>query len=247
MTALSPKVETTPIFYPSADGTPVAETYDHLYALLTTLEVLKQYLVDRQATVLANQFLYYAQGFPKLRTAPDVMVIFDVASGGRDNYKIWEEGQVPVVIFEMTSKGTQDHDKSFKKTLYEQLGVQEYWLFDPKGEWIEEKLQGYRLRGETYELITDSRSEPLQLRLAIEGKLIGFYREDSGQKLLIPDELAQALQQETQARQLAEEQAEQERQRAEQERQQRELAQQQMAQMEATLARYREQFGDLPE
>jgi hypothetical protein len=161
------------------------------------------------------------------------MVIFDVEPGGRDNYKIWEEGQVPVVIFEMTSKGTQDQDKTFKKTLYEQLGVLEYWLFDPKGEWIEEKLQGYRLRGETYEPITDSRSEPLQLRLVVEGKLIGFYREDNGEKLLIPDELAQALQ-------LAEE-------RAEQERQQRDQAQQQLAEMEATLARYREQFGELPE
>jgi Uma2 family endonuclease len=233
MTATSPTTPTTPIIYPSADGEPVAETYDHLYAILTTLEVLKQYLTGRQATVLANQFLYYSQGLPKLRTAPDVMVIFDVEPGGRDNYKIWEEGQVPVVIFEMTSKGTQDQDKTFKKTLYEQLGVQEYWLFDPKGEWIEETLQGYRLRGETYEPITDSRSEPLQLRLVVEGKLIGFYREDTGEKLLIPDELSQA-------RQLAEE-------RGEQERQQRELAQQQLAEMEATLARYREQFGDLPE
>ena len=101
--------------------------------------------------------------------------------------------------------------KIFKKTLYEQLGVKEYWLFDPKGEWIEERLQGYRLRGETYEPITDSRSEPLQLRLAIEGKLIGFYREDSGEKLLIPDELAQALQ-------LAEERAEQAQQQLAQER-----------------------------
>jgi hypothetical protein len=211
----------------------VAETYDHLYAILTTLEVLKQYLTGRQATVLADQFLYYAQGFPRLRIAPDVMVIFDVEPGGRDNYKTWEEGQVPVVIFEMTSKSTQDQDKTFKKTLYEQLGVQEYWLFDPKGEWIEENLQGYRLRGETYEPITDSRSEPLQLRLVVEGKLIGFYREDNGEKLLIPDELAQALQ-------LAEE-------RAEQERQQRDQAQQQLAEMEATLARYREQFGELPE
>jgi hypothetical protein len=168
------------------------------------------------------------------------MVIFDVEPGGRDNYKIWEEGQVPEVIFEMTSKGTQDQDKSFKKTLYEQLGVKEYWLFDPKGEWIKENLQGYRLRGETYEPITDSRSEPLQLRLAVEGKLIGFYREDTGEKLLIPNELVQALQQETQARQLAEE-------RAEQQRQQRELAQQQMAEMEAMLDRYREHFGELPE
>ncbi|MBW4575866.1 MAG: Uma2 family endonuclease [Aphanothece sp. CMT-3BRIN-NPC111] len=239
MTASLPTVQTTPTFYPSADGEPVAETYDHLYAILATLEVLKQYLATRQATVLANQFLYYAQGFPKLRTAPDVMVIFDVAPGGRDNYKIWEEGQVPVVIFEMTSQGTQDHDKGFKKTLYEQLGVQEYWLFDPKGEWIQEKLRGYRLRGDNYEPITDSRSEPLQLRLAVEGKLIGFYKEGTGDKLLIPDELVQALQQETNARQQAEE-------RAEQERQQRELAQQQMGEMEAMLARYRERFGELP-
>lgn len=207
MTAVLPPTESE-IFYPSADREPVAETYDHLYALLTTLEVLKQYLKDRRATVLGNQFLYYSQGFPRLRTAPDVMVIFDVEPGGRDNYKIWEEGQVPSVIFEMTSKGTEDQDKSFKKTLYESLGVKEYWLFDPKGEWIPEQLKGYRLRGETYELITDSRSEPLQLRLAIEGKLIGFYREDTGEKLLLLNELAEALEQETQARQQAEERAE---------------------------------------
>jgi hypothetical protein len=247
MTATSSTTQTTPIVYPSADGEPVAETYDHLYAILATLEVLKQYLAGRQATVLANQFLYYAQGFPKVRTAPDVMVIFDVAPGGRDNYKTWEEGQVPVVIFEMTFPGTKDQDKTFKKTLYEQLSIQEYWLFDPKGEWIPEKLQGYRLRGDTYTPITDSRSEPLQLRLEVEGKLIGFYREDTGEKLLIPDELVAALNQETQARLLAEAQAEQERQRAEQERQQRELAQQQLAEMEAMLARYRERFGELPE
>ncbi len=219
MTATLPVSVESEIFYPSADGQPVAETYDHLYALLTTLEVLKQYLVDRQATVLANQFLYYAQGFPKLRVAPDVMVIFDVAPGGRDNYKIWEEGQVPTVIFEMTSFGTKGNDEIFKKTLYEQLGVKEYWLFDPKGEWVEQRLRGYRLRGEIYESIDDGRSEPLQLRLAIEGKIIAFYREDTGEKLLIADELIEALRQEVLAKQQAEERAETERQRAETERQ----------------------------
>ena len=85
MTATIPVASQTEPFYPSADGKPVAETYDHLYALLTTLEVFKQYLSGRQATVLADQFLYYAQGYPKLRVAPDVMVIFDVPPGGRDN------------------------------------------------------------------------------------------------------------------------------------------------------------------
>lgn len=230
------------IVYPSADGEPVAETYAHLYALLVTLEVLRQYLEGQQATVLGNQFMYYAQGFPRLRVAPDVMVIFGVEPGGRDNYKVWEEGQVPSVVFEMTSPSTQKQDESFKYTLYEQLGVQEYWLFDPKGEWIENQLKGYRLRGESYEPITDGHSQPLKLRLEADGGLISFYREDTGEKLLIPGELAQALKQESSARQQAEQQAAQEssarqqaEQRAEQESAARQQAEVQVDQLKAKL------------
>ncbi|MGB3310195.1 MAG: Uma2 family endonuclease [Nodosilinea sp.] len=204
MTALWPQATLT---YPSSDGEPVAETYAHFYALLITLEVLRQYLAGRQATVLANQFMYYAQGFPKLRVAPDVMVIFEVEPGGRDNYKIWQEGQVPSVIFEMTSASTRRQDEVDKKTLYEGLGVQEYWLFDPKGEWIAEQLKGYRLQDEVYRPIEDGCSEPLGLRLEIDGGLISFYRQDTGEKLLIPDELAVALRQEALRRQQAEQRA----------------------------------------
>jgi Putative restriction endonuclease len=125
----------------------------------------------------------------------------------------------------MTSKKTQGDDQTSKKELYENLEVKEYWLFDPKGEWIEEKLRGYRLRDDRYEPIADRRSEPLQLRLEVEDKLIGFYREDTGEKLLIPSELTAALKRETEARLAAERRAE-------------ELA--------ALLDRYRSQFGDLP-
>jgi Uma2 family endonuclease len=201
----APQQPATEIFYPSSDGEPVAESYVHLYALFATLEVLRQYLLGQQATVLGNQFMYYADGFPKLRVAPDVMVIFNVAPGGRDNYKIWEEGSVPSVIFEMTSKGTKTKDFEEKKLLYEALGVQEYWLFDPRGEWIKEQLRGYRLDEDEYRLITDSRSAPLNLRLQVEGQLIGFYREDTGEKLLIPEEMANALAQAEEAKQQAEE------------------------------------------
>jgi Uma2 family endonuclease len=189
------------IIYPSSDNKPVAETFIHFYAIITTLEVLKQYLEGQQATLLANQFLYYSQGYPKMRVAPDVMVIYDVAPGGRDNYKIWEEGQAPSVVFEMTSASTQEQDKVTKKSLYEQMGVKEYWLFDPKGEWVTGQLQGYRLapvtvEGEETELyvpITDGRSEPLKLRVQVEGQVLGFYREDTGEKLLLPTELAEEL------------------------------------------------------
>jgi Uma2 family endonuclease len=238
---ISSTAQTTKIIYPTGDGKPVAETFDHLYALLITLEVLRQYLIGQQATVLGNQYLYYAQGFPNLRIAPDVMVIFNVEPGGRDNYKIWEEGQAPSIIFEITSAGTRAKDESFKKTLYAQLGVQEYWQFDPKGEWIPEQLRGYRWQefinseGEiepTYLDIADGQSQVLKLRLVAEGRLIGFYRLDTGEKLLIPDELVAARQQEATARQQAEAIAEAERQRA--------------AALESELARYRAQFGELP-
>jgi Uma2 family endonuclease len=188
------------IFYPSEDGQPLAETYAHLMAIFAILSVLKQYVgaesgqfsksVDRPGTVLSDQFLYYAEGYPRLRVAPDVMVIFNVAGGGRDNYKIWEEGEVPAVIFEVTSKGTKGEDESFKHLLYEQIGVQEYWQFDPKGEWIPEKLKGYWLDEDRYRPIKDSRSAALKLRLQVEGELLAFYREDNGEKLLTSEELA---------------------------------------------------------
>lgn len=196
------------IIYPVSDGEPVAETFDHLYVLITTLMTLRHYLAGQQATVLADQFMYYVEGKPNARVAPDVIVIFNVAPGGRDSYKIWEEGEAPSVVFEMTSKSTEERDRIFKKNLYEQLGVTEYWLYDPKGEWIEEKLRGYRLFRDIYEPITDGRSEPLQLRVEIEDAVIGFYREDTGEKLLIPDELFAALEREVEQRRLAEERAE---------------------------------------
>jgi Uma2 family endonuclease len=203
-TSQSTVSEPTAIVYPSSDGEPLAETYVHLCAIVAVFEVLRQYLAGQQATVLANQFLYYAQGLPKLRVAPDVMVVFNVQPGGRENYKIWEEGQVPAVIFEMTSAGTQDWDRVYKKTLYEQLGVQEYWLFDPKGEWIENQLQGYRLRGEAYEPIEDDRSEALGLQLTVD------------EKLPIPAELAEKLEQARAEAEEARTDAEEARQRAEQ-------------------------------
>lgn len=223
MTSLIP-ARSTEVFYPSSDGEPLAETSIHIDVIINAVVALRQYLAGQQAIVLTNQFLYYAEGFPKLRVAPDIMVIFNVTPGPRDNYKTWEEGQTPSVIFEITSAGTRDQDETFKKTLYEQMEVPEYWQFDPKGEWIPEKLRGYRLQGDSYALITDSLSQPLQLRLEIDHQLIGFFRVDSGEKLLAPNDLIEALRQETLAREVAELQLAQERQRAKQERQRAEQA-----------------------
>ncbi len=245
--AITPTVITPqPIHYPSGDGTPVAETFDHMYVILITIEVLRQYLEGVQACVLGNQFLYYSQGFPRLKCAPDVMVIFNVEPGGRDSYKIWDEGEIPSVVFEMTSPGTRDKDEGFKKDLYAQIGIEEYWQFDPKGQWIEEKLRGYRLVNETYVPIETCESQVLGLRLEVSGALISFYRLDNGEKLLTPSELRDKVQQlqdeltQKQTRRISEQTRSQELEARSQE------LETQINQVQAEIDRYRNQFGDLP-
>lgn len=227
----------------------MAETSVHVDAIINAVVILRQYLDGQRSIVLADQFLYYAEGFPKLRVAPDVMVIFDVEPGPRDNYKTWEEGSKPGIIFEMTSQGTQNQDQTLKKELYENLEIPEYWLFDPKGEWISEKLRGYRLTDGVYAPITDNYSQVLNLRLAVDGDLIAFYQA-TGERLLAPDDLLAALGAEVIARQQAEvlaeqahRRAEQERQRAEQERLRAEQAENEVERLKARLRA----LGDQPD
>jgi Uma2 family endonuclease len=184
---------TSEIFYPSSDGEPLAETQQHVLAILMALALLRLYLQEQKAVVFADQFLYYIEGNPRARVAPDVMVVFDIEKRLYANYKIWEGQQTPAIIFEVTSAGTKETDWNFKKTLYEQLGVTEYWLFDPYGEWITEQLQGYRLNEDgVYKPIRDNCSDVLLLKLQADEYLIGFYRLDNGEKLLTPEELYSA-------------------------------------------------------
>jgi Uma2 family endonuclease len=228
----------SPIYYPSGDGQPVAETFDHLYVILITIAVLRQYLQHEQACILGNQFLYYEEGSPTKRCAPDVMVIFGVQPGSRDNYKIWEEGEIPRVVFEMTSRGTKKEDEGFKENLYAEMGIPEYWQFDPKGEWIKEKLWGYGLVNGQYAPMGINQSEGLGLRLEVDGALISFYRLDTGEKLLIPDELyeqAQQLQAKNRQLQLVNQQLEA----------QALLDRSTAENLQQQLDRYREKFGDL--
>ncbi len=243
------KIPNPEIFYPSSDGEPLAESYDHLYVIMTTLAMLLAHLKGQQATVLADQFLYYAQGFPRLRVAPDVMVIFGVEPGGRDNYKTWEEGQVPSVIFEMTSPGTRNKDDVEKKYLYESLGVTEYWQFDPRGEWIPDKLRGYRLQGNeepAYVPITDSLSQVLQLRLVVEDKIIAFYRLDDGVRLLPLEELNIALAEQIERTEAESQKTAEADQRAEAESQRADREAQRVRDLEAQIAGYQQRLGELP-
>lgn len=93
-------------------------------------------------------FVYYEEGDPTQVVAPDVFVVKGVPRQKRRTYKVWEEGKGPDVVIEVSSRKTRREDLGPKKGTYEMMGVQEYYLFDPLGEYLETPLVGYRLTEE---------------------------------------------------------------------------------------------------
>lgn len=145
------------VHYPDSDGLPMADN-DPQYRVMTDLRHALEIRYEEAPDVYvgANLFIYYREGDPGARVAPDVFVVFGVSKEERHSYLVWEEGPVPVLAFEIASpegwRGLLDK----KKGLYERLGVEEYVVFDPEGKFIQPRLQGFRLENGRY------RSLPLE-------------------------------------------------------------------------------------
>ncbi len=112
----------------------MAETDVYIDVLIYLREALKDHCREApQVYVAGNMLLYHEEGNPAACVAPDVFVVQGVAKRERCTYRLWEEGQPPAVVFEITSRGTRLEDLGTKRALYAMLGVQEYFLYDPLG------------------------------------------------------------------------------------------------------------------
>ncbi|MEZ4734484.1 MAG: Uma2 family endonuclease [Caldilineaceae bacterium] len=85
--------------------------------------------------------------------APDCFVVFGVAPHKRRTYKLWEEGAGPAVAIEVSSRKTRREDLTTKKQLYAQLGVREYFIYDPTADYLQPPLVGFTLTGSGYQLM----------------------------------------------------------------------------------------------
>ncbi len=178
------------IDYPSSDGRPLAETPLHRDVLVTAIDVLDRHFVsDPRAYVSGNMLVFYEPGNKRKHVSPDVFVVFGVPKDKpRDYYLVWEEGRGPDVVIEITSKSTQDEDVGRKLTLYRDvLKVPEYFLFDPRAEYLVPPLTGYRLVEGQYQLITPvGRQWPsaaLGLHLEADGGELRFHDPITGRWL----------------------------------------------------------------
>ncbi len=180
--------------YPTRDGKPVAETDLHRDIMVSLISMLKRhYERDPMIYVSGNLLIFYEPGNKRRHVAPDVFVVKGVAKKMRDNYLLWEEGKGPDLVIEVTSSSTKKEDVKKKYELYRDvLKVPEYFLFDPRGDYLMPPLKGYRLRDGDYQPLLPEqgrlRSETLGLELVQEGSCLRLYDHVTGQPLLSADE-----------------------------------------------------------
>ena len=80
--------------------------------------------------------IYYREGDPRVVVAPDIAVAFGVnipAVENKPTYKVWEAGAAPCFALEIASPNTYKVDLRAKPPKFADLGVTEYWRFDPTG------------------------------------------------------------------------------------------------------------------
>ena len=85
-----------------------------------------------------------------------MFVVFGVPNRRRDLFKIWEE-KSPSFVLEITSKSTRREDMTTKRRRYAAWGVAEYFLYDPRAEYLEPPLQGLALREGAYRPMPPAR------------------------------------------------------------------------------------------
>ena len=214
--------------YPDWDGEPMSDNGWQGRAMDETHLPLAEHFASAEDVFIAKDLLlYFQEDNPNRAVAPDVFLVRGVSADLRSSYKLWEEGQPPDFVLEVASKSTVKRDVTDKRDLYAQMGVREYWLYDPKGKLHWPRLKGYVLaRGEYRALPTrdlaggglaieswvlglELRFEDDRLRLwdPTEQRYLLTMKEEKAARRLAEaraDAEAQARQQEAQARQLAE-------------------------------------------
>ncbi|MDJ1172134.1 Uma2 family endonuclease [Roseofilum sp. BLCC_M154] len=225
---MNPTSLKSPLIYPEPDGAPMAESDPARDYLVYGVESLKFYFQERSDVyVSGNLWLSYEQGVPDAVVCPDVFVVFGVENRPRRSYRVWEENnRYPDWVLEVTSMSTRHKDERDKPVTYAQMGVTEYFQYDPSGDYLQPRLRGRRLVNGEYQLLTLNELADgtlsvfspvlgLEMRVLPDGKLRFFDRE-SGEYLRSPDESERDRLQERQRAEQAELALEEERRRAQQ-------------------------------
>ncbi|MGL6096598.1 MAG: Uma2 family endonuclease [Fimbriiglobus sp.] len=179
---------------PTSDGLPMAETELHATVMIDLMHTLRGYVAARpDVYVWGNLMVYYDPTDRRKWLAPDCFVAFGVPNHPRDLYKVWAEaGRFPTVVFEITSPSTRDEDLTKKLGIYRDVWrVEEYYLFDPRAEYLSPPLQGFRRAAEEFVPMEMSFgqlwSAALPLCFEPAGTELHVYEQGTNRRIFTPD------------------------------------------------------------
>jgi Uma2 family endonuclease len=190
----------TEIEYLESDGKPLGETDKHRRLILYFIFALDTFFRRKKDVyVSGNLMLYYAEGDSGKVISPDVFLVKGVKKGDRRTYKLWEEKGAPNVVIEISSRKTKRDDFGKKMKIYAELGVKEYYIFDPDYPKNRQAFNAYHLSNEQYipVFIKDGRvySHELGLEMVDTGETLRLFNPKTKQFLMTPDEESLARQQ----------------------------------------------------
>jgi Uma2 family endonuclease len=198
----------------------MAETELHMRLMMALIQTLNAYFARESLVYLwGNMLVFYERGNKRKHISPDIFFVRGVPKRQRDNYLIWRERKAPQLVIELTSRSTRKEDTEKKFALYRDvLKVKEYFLFDPRGDYLRPALRGYRLRARSYVPIKPVNgrlpSRLLGLHLERGGSDLRLWNPATGQWLLTPEEARHDAEEkaarQAEARQLAQAAAEHE-------------------------------------
>ena len=140
--------------------------------LMRLIYLLRSLFEDRSDVFMSGMvFVSYDITDGNARLAPDFFIAFDVPNESirknLPNFWVWEIGKVPDFALEMASPSTADNDLGYKRDKYAELGIAEYWRFDPTGG----ELYGQPLVGER---LVDGEYQPYELQEEADGSVSGY-------------------------------------------------------------------------
>lgn len=174
---------------PGGGGQPLAEAWSHIRATMLLHQALEDFFQNRPDVLVASDLTWYwEEGNPRSAMTPDLMVV--PISRPRDererrSFMSWEEGgAIPAVVFEIVSGNSWQEDWDEKYHRYQEQGVREYFLFDPEGEALRPRLQGYRLSNSAYRRLKQSEMESeLGFGLQVEEAMLRLIDSRTGRPI----------------------------------------------------------------
>ena len=170
------------IFYEEPEPAKDGMIQDLTIVRLTQL--LRERYEDRDDVFMSGiVFVSYDRRNGNARVSPDFFIAFGVDAAAirvnLPNFWLWETGKAPDWAMEVASPSTARNDLESKRNLYAELGITEYWRFDPTGgEPYGKPLAGDRLvdgRYVEYETVVgadgsrQARSELLEVEFYWDG------------------------------------------------------------------------------